>query len=87
MTTVEQVNFKINPKLKSAFMSAAKHYYKMPASVLFSRFMEMVAERNFEFRIPADNERSPELEAAAQQARAEFAAGETTSLAQLMLEE
>jgi hypothetical protein len=55
MGDTTQVNFKADPQLKSAFMREAKNYYKIPTSVLFSKFMEMVASRSFEFTIEADD--------------------------------
>lgn len=55
MTITGQINFKTDTKLKTAFMREAKDYYKLPASVLFSKFMELVASRRFEFVIEADD--------------------------------
>jgi len=84
--TTAVITAKVNPALKKEFMKAAR-YYDLPASGLIAMLMRMVAEGRFVpeiGRAQPDEQRTPELEAAAQQARAEYKAGKTIPLHEVL---
>lgn len=81
-----QITARVNPDLKKNFTAAAQRY-GLPVSGLLAMFMRMVVEGEFVpafNRVYPDRMRTPELEAAAQEARAEYKAGKTISLATVM---
>jgi hypothetical protein len=79
--TVAQITAKVNLSLKKKFMQKAQHY-DLPASGVLSLLMRMFVEGDVvpSFKMNRDDIRTDELEATLQEARAEYARGEYTTL-------